>query len=199
MTTAGHDPGTPASQWHQPRQVCLGESMPQVQSTAWVPLPPTEAFAVSQTTGALRLQWDPFIRAQHLIDADRPAVGVRTWTRARLGPSMISEYRSYRPPTSVGMTMVRGPWFFEAFGGGWRFNGETRDSVPGTRARWKYTFTVRPRWLARVGEPIGLWLLGREIDARIRAFARACADARIVAAACDGDAGSSSAGVEEDR
>lgn len=31
--------------------------MPQVQATAWVPLVPEEAFAVSQTTGELRLSW----------------------------------------------------------------------------------------------------------------------------------------------
>ena len=92
--------------------------MPQVRADAWVPVPPATAFAVSQTTGELRLRWDPFIRHQHLIGADRPGKGVRTLTRARVGPTMVSEYVSYRPPTSVGMTMVKGPWFFDSFGGG---------------------------------------------------------------------------------
>ncbi len=81
-------------------------------------MPPDLAFAVSQTTGELRLRWDPFIRHQHLIEASAPAKGVRTMTRARVGPTMISEYVSYRPPTSVGMTMVKEPWFFASFGGG---------------------------------------------------------------------------------
>ena len=74
--------------------------------------------------------------------------------------------------------MVEGPWFFDSFGGGWRF-------VPdgdGTRATWKYTYAVRPSWLRLLGEPIGQWLLGREIRARIEAFARACADPEILAA-----------------
>ena len=44
--------------------------MPQVTAQAWVGVPPATAFAVSQTTGELRLRWDPFIRHQHLIDAD---------------------------------------------------------------------------------------------------------------------------------
>ena len=95
---------------------------------------------------------------------------------------MISEYRSYRPPTSVGMTMVRGPWFFARFGGGWRFTPEERDGREGCLASWKYTFTTRPPLLQPVADRIGVWLLGREIRARIAAFARACADPDILAA-----------------
>jgi hypothetical protein len=155
--------------------------MPQVTSETWVPVTPETAFAVSQTTGETRLLWDPFIRHQHLIDAQRPAKGVRTLTRARIGPRMVSQYVSYRPPTSVGMTMVSGPWFFGSFGGGWRFAPETRNGVDGTRAVWKYTYTVRPTWLRFVAEPIGQKLLGREIAARIQAFARACEDPRVLA------------------
>ena len=155
--------------------------MPQVVAQAWVPLAPARAFALSQTTGELRLRWDPFIRSQRLLDAERPGVGVRTLTHARVGPRMVSRYVSYRPPTSVGMTMERGPWFFASFGGGWRFTDEERDGVDGTRAVWKYTYAVRPRWLRPVAEPIGQWLLGREIRARLAAFARACADPTVLA------------------
>ena len=55
---------------------------------------------MSQTTGELRLSWDLFIRAQHSMDdATTAGKGVRTLTRARLGPTMISRYVSYRPPT----------------------------------------------------------------------------------------------------
>ena len=154
--------------------------MPQVTSDTWVPVPPETAFAVSQTTGEVRLRWDPFIRHQHLVDAERPAKGVRTVTRARVGPRMVSEYVSYRPPTSVGMTMVSGPWFFGSFGGGWRFVPETRDGVDGTRAVWKYTYSIRPGWLRFAAEPVGQWLLGREIRARIAAYARACEDPAVL-------------------
>ena len=163
--------------------------MPQVKADAWVPVPPTTAFAVSQTTGELRLRWDPFIRHQHLIGAERPAKGVRTLTKARVGPTMVSEYVSYRPPTSVGMTMVKGPWFFDSFGGGWRFVPEERDGVDGTLAVWKYTYAVKPARLRVVAEPIGQWLLGREIRARIAAFARACQDPEVVSAALEDRAG----------
>ncbi|UAL30030.1 SRPBCC family protein [Nocardioides rotundus] len=156
--------------------------MPQVTAQAWVPVPPETAFAVSQTTGELRLRWDPFIRSQRLLDADRPGKGVRTLTHARVGPRMVSRYTSYRPPTSVGMTMERGPWFFETFGGGWRFTPEESGGVAGTRAVWKYTYAIRPSLLARPGALVGQWLLGREIRARIAAFARACEDPEILAA-----------------
>ena len=118
--------------------------MPQVMAEAWVPLPPGTAFAVSQTTGEVRLRWDPFIRRQHLLGADRPAAGVRTFTRARVGPAMVSRYVSYRPPTSVGMTMEKGPWFFATFGGGWRFTW--KGPAPGFHV-------VYARWEAAGGEP----------------------------------------------
>lgn len=154
--------------------------MPQVTAQTHVPIPPDLAYAVSQTHGDVRKRWDPFIRQQYFLDgATEPAVGVRTFTRARVGPTMISEYASWRPPTSVGMTMRSGPWFFERFGGGWRFTADG----DGTLAVWKYTYDVRPAWLAPVAHPIGQWLLGREITARINAFARACEDPVVLAAA----------------
>ncbi len=154
--------------------------MPQVVARAWVAVPPDVAFAVSQTTGAVRLSWDPFIRSQHLLGgAERPGRGVETFTRARLGLSMVSRYVSYAPPTSVGMTMERGPWFFARFGGGWRFEPADRDGVAGTAATWKYTYAIRPALLRPVAEPVGQWLLGREIRARIEAFRRACTDPEV--------------------
>jgi Polyketide cyclase / dehydrase and lipid transport len=171
--------------------------MPQVTAQTWVPLSPERAFAVSQTTGDVRLRWDPFIRSQRFADgATAPAKGVRTLTHARVGPRMVSEYVSYRPPTSVGMTMVKGPWFFETFGGGWRFVPEDG----GTRAVWKYTYAVRPRWLRFVAEPAGQWLLGREIHRRIEAFARGCQDPVVLAAADEAlRAGGQSGGHEGGR
>lgn len=157
--------------------------MPQIRACRTVEAPARVAFAVSQTTGPARARWDPFIRSQSLMDgAERPAKGVRTLTRHRLGWRMVSEYVSYRPPRSVGMTMREGPWFFRVFGGGWRF---VEDTPERTRAVWKYTFSCRPRWLRPIAEPIGTWLLRRDIERRIEAFARACADPVVLAAAAE--------------
>lgn len=156
--------------------------MPQVVARVVVPVDPETAFAVSQTTGEVRLRWDPFIRRQHFLDgATAPAKGVRTRTWSRVGPRMDSQYVSYRPPTSVGMTMVDGPWFFDSFGGGWRFTA----AEGGTEATWKYTFSTRPRWLRPLADRLGTWLLQREIEARINAFAKACADPVVLAAVAD--------------
>ncbi len=154
--------------------------MPVVEASVWVPVPPDEAFAVSQTTGAVRRRWDVFIREQHFLDgATAAGKGVRTFTRHRLGFSMVSRYVSYAPPTNVGTTMERGPWFFAKLGGGWRFTPEG----DGTRAVWKYNFSCRPAWLAPIAERIGSAVLGREIRARIAGFARGCADPQVRAQA----------------
>lgn len=151
--------------------------MPQVRAERFIRLDPETVFAFSQTTGAFRLKWDPFISAQGFLDgAGGAGKGVRTRTRSRLGLVMVSEYVSYAPPRSVGMTMVSGPWFFENFGGGWRFTADD----DGTRAVWKYSFSCRPAALRPLMERIGGWLLGREIERRIEAFARACEDEALV-------------------
>ena len=155
--------------------------MPLVESHVTVPLPVETAFAVSQTTGDVRLRWDPFIRRQHFLDgATSPAKGVRTLTVHRLGFRMVSEYVSYTPPTNVGMKMVRGTWFFERLGGGWRFAPADGDPTS-TLATWRYNFTCKPRWLAPLAERIGAIVLQRDIDRRIAGFARGCADPVVVA------------------
>ncbi len=153
--------------------------MPRVEVSVVVPVPPDVAFRVSQTQGEVRYRWDPFVRSQQLLDgAERPAKGVRTLTRSRHGLRMVSEYVSYRPPSQVGMKMVEGPWFFETFGGGWTFH----DDPGGTKAVWRYTFSVRPRWLAPIGDRIGSRLLQRDIERRIDGFANGCADPEVLAA-----------------
>lgn len=162
--------------------------MPRVSSTVVVPLEPARAFALSQTYGELRYRWDPFVREQRLLDgATAAAKGVRTWTRSRHRLTMVSEYVTFRPPGHVGMKMVEGPWFFTSFSGGWNFRAIPPDDGDGgsgarTEATWRYNFTIRPRWLAPVADPVGVWLLGRDIRRRLDAFAAACADPEIVAA-----------------
>ncbi|HLR99069.1 SRPBCC family protein [Mycolicibacillus parakoreensis] len=155
--------------------------MPTVQSSVRVAVDPATAFAVSQTTGEIRLRWDPFIAKQRFLDgATAPAKGVRTFTRHWSGLTMISEYVSFNPPTNVGIKIIKGPWFFATFGSGWRFNPADDGA---TVATWRYNFTCRPAWLAPLAERLGRWWLGRDIDKRIAGFARGCADPTVVAAA----------------
>lgn len=156
--------------------------MPVVGAEVVVPIDPATAFAVSQTTGAVRRRWDPFISEQRFLDgANAPAKDVRTFTRQRLGLSMVSRYVSYAPPTNVGMVMETGPWFFAKLGGGWRFT--PAPDGRGTLAVWKYNFSCRPAWLAPLAEWIGMRVLGYEIRRRIAGFARGCSDPAVLAAA----------------
>lgn len=158
--------------------------VPVVESTVTVPVEPAVAFAVSQTTGAARLRWDPFISRQHFLDgAELPAKGVRTFTRHRSGMTMVSEYVSYAPPSNVGMRMVTGPWFFATLAGGWRFNRAADGDTVATVASWKYSFRCRPAWLAPLAERVGTWVLQRDLDRRIAGFARGCTDPQVLAAA----------------
>ncbi|MCS3441816.1 SRPBCC family protein [Microbacterium phyllosphaerae] len=151
--------------------------MPVVSAEAVVPVDPATAFAVSQTTGAVRRRWDPFISEQHFLDgAEVAAKDVRTFTRQRFGFSMVSRYVSYAPPRNVGMVMETGPWFFTKLGGGWRFT-----EVPdGTLAVWKYNFSCRPTWIAPIAEWIGVRVLGFEIRRRLAGFVRGCSDRQVL-------------------
>lgn len=156
--------------------------MPVVEAVTTVPVPPDLAFAVSQTTAPVRYRWDPFVRRQHFVGgAARPGKGVRTYTRSRHGLTMVSEYVSFAPPTNVGMKMVRGPWFFEMFAGGWRF--APADTPGHTVATWRYSFRCRPGFLRPVLDRVGVWLLGRDIRRRIAGYAAGCADPVVLAAA----------------
>lgn len=153
--------------------------MPVVSAEVIVPVSPEIAFAVSQTTGAIRRRWDVFIAQQQFLDgADAAGTGVRTYTKQRFGFAMVSRYVSYSPPSTVGMVMEAGPWFFEKMGGGWRF----APVDGGTRAVWKYNFSCRPTWLAPVAERVGRRVLQREIRRRIDGFARGCSDPEVLAA-----------------
>ena len=152
--------------------------MPRVESTVIVPVPPEIAFAVSQTQGEVRYRWDTFVRHQELLDgATEPAKGVQTLTRSRHFLKMVSEYTSIRPPNQVGMRLVKGPWFFATFGAGWSFS----EAPGGAKAVWRYTFSVRPKWLAPVGNRIGLIILQRDINRRLAGFAKGCEDLVVLA------------------
>lgn len=162
--------------------LCQTARVPTVQAEVIVPVRAAVAFAVSQTHGEIRYRWDPFVREQHfLAGATEPGKGVQTFTRQRFGLKMVSEYVSFAPPTNVGMKMVEGPWFFDLFGGGWRFAPAEDDTH--TRVTWRYNFRCRPPFLRPIAHPIGRWLLGREIRRRIKGYAAGCEDEVVLAEA----------------
>ena len=113
-----------------------------MEATVDVPVEPTPAFAVSQTTRATPYRWDPLVREQHLLDGrTRPGRGVRRATRSRHGPARVSEYVSSVPPSHVGVRMVRGPWSSSVVASSRR---STALPGGGTRAVWRHVLRCRP-------------------------------------------------------
>ncbi len=160
--------------------------MPRIESSVVVPVSIDVAFAVSQTQGEIRYRWDPFVARQRLLHgATQAAKGVQTETVSKHRLKMVSEYTSFRPPSQVGMKMVSGPPFFSSFGGGWSFRqAESHtDQNPATESTWRYTFTVKPPILGKIADPIGIKLLGLDIEKRIAGYAKGCVDPVVVAEA----------------
>jgi ribosome-associated toxin RatA of RatAB toxin-antitoxin module len=154
--------------------------MPIVEHTTEVAGAAEDVFDLSQSY-SLRLEWDPFVRAQRFLgDATRADKGVRTETFSRHRLRMVTEYLTFRRPTLVGMKMIEGPPIFRTFSGSWRFEALGPDR---TAVAFRYNFSCRPRLLAPVMERIGRWYLGRDIERRLTAFEAACDEGSLLALA----------------
>lgn len=154
--------------------------MPIVEHTAEVAGAIEDVFDLSQSY-TLRLDWDPFVRGQRLLDgATRADKGVRTETESRHRLTMLTEYLTFRRPTLVGMKMLDGPRMFRTFSGSWRFEALGPDR---TAVAFRYNFTCRPKVLAPLMERVGTWYLGRDIQRRLAAFKTACDEGTLLDAA----------------
>lgn len=152
--------------------------MPRIESSVEIAVPAEDAFALSMSQREVRYEWDPFVREQRLLNgATVPARGVRSLTKSRHYLSMVSEYTGFNPPTQVGMKVVEGPPFFATFGGGWSFKPIDQNSCVAT---WRYTFSIKPTWLAPIGDRVGTWLLGKDIEKRLQHFAKGCVKPELV-------------------
>jgi hypothetical protein len=129
----------------------------------------------------LRLDWDPFVRAQRpLGDATLAGKGVRTETISRHHLRMVTEYLTFRPPTLVGMKMLEGPRMFRTFSGSWHFNAQPESVV---EVVFRYNFVCRPSWMQWLAHRVGCWYLGRDIENRVAAFCTAVEDPEMIARA----------------
>jgi ribosome-associated toxin RatA of RatAB toxin-antitoxin module len=144
--------------------------MTVVEHSAMVDVGIDDAFDLSQSYG-LRLEWDPFVSSQRLLDGAVVAEkGVRTLTLQRLGLRMISEYLTFRRPESVAMKMIEGPRIFRLFSGAWQFKTVEPSK---TQVIFKYHFMCRPAFLSWIVHPFVYWVLDREIRRRLLAFKKA--------------------------
>jgi len=122
--------------------------MPIIEGSISIAAPAAGLFALSQDY-ALRRAWDPFVRDMRFVGgATQAGQGARVWVLAWTGLTMEVEFTSFRPPTSVAMRMVRGPWVFRQFAGTWLFRPQANART--TEVTFRYFFTAQGRWLARL-------------------------------------------------
>ena len=138
--------------------------MPIIESTIRVKASAEDLFALSQDYG-LRTAWDPFTKEMRFLNgATEAKAGAQVWVRAWNGLTMTVEYTSVKPPRSVAMKMIRGPFLFEKFAGTWLYeenvNGETD-------VTFRYSHQTRGRWLRWLLQPMVSWLLKRDVNARL--------------------------------
>jgi ribosome-associated toxin RatA of RatAB toxin-antitoxin module len=144
--------------------------MPIVEATIEVDAPDDVVFDMAQDY-RLRLTWDPFLRALRFEDgASAPAVGVRTWVRAKNGFAMTVEYLTVDRPRRVAVRMVSRSALFERFAGTWLFEQRT----PGrTHVVFRYGFETRWRVLRPLLDRAIVWRFSRDLRDRLSALKRA--------------------------
>lgn len=140
-----------------------------VENSVAVDAPVADLFSLSQDE-SLRKRWDPFVRGMRLVGgASKGTRGARVWVRAWTGMTMEVVFTSFRPPRSVAMKMVRGPWLFRSFAGTWLFH-----ALPGGRTRitFRYRFVVGGGLLSPLVDRLVAWIFRRDVRARLRGLKR---------------------------
>ena len=147
--------------------------MPIVEATIEVDAPDAVVFDMAQDY-RLRLTWDPFLRALRFEDgAGAPAVGVRTWVRAKNGIAMTVEYLTVDRPRRVAVRMVSRSALFERFAGTWLFEQRTPAR---THVVFRYGFETRWRVLRPLLARAIVWRFSRDLRDRLSALKRAVED-----------------------
>jgi ribosome-associated toxin RatA of RatAB toxin-antitoxin module len=135
-----------------------------VEGSILIDASPDALFALSQDYN-LRREWDPFVRDMRFLGRNTEAgLGVEVWVRAWTGLTMTVRFTSFRPPVSVAMKMVRGPWFFRRFAGTWLFKVAAAGR---TDVTFRYCLETRWPWL-KIFHPIIAWIFRRDVRGRLR-------------------------------
>lgn len=118
-----------------------------------------------------RLDWDPFLREARLLgDATVAAKGVSSLCVARRGAggmAMETVYVTFSRPRVAAVRMTKGPFFLRTFAASIRQEPIDPRQV---RVTYRYRFTVRPRCLAHLLEPVIGWVFRRETLRRLTAL-----------------------------
>ena len=114
-----------------------------------------------------RAKWDTFTKESFLMNAKVAGIGETARCIDGMGFSMDIVYVSYQPNEVAAVKMVKGPYIFDKFAGGWQFK---EVSAGLTRVRFSYNITARPRWLSWLLTPILCFQFKRVTDKRIVAL-----------------------------
>lgn len=127
-----------------------------------------------------RLDWDPFLREARLLNgaqvADR-GISSRCIARWAVGGlAMDTVYVTFTRPRVAAVNMTSGPFFLQSFAASIR-----QDCIAdgATRVTYRYSFEVRPPWLALLIEPIVKRVLHHETCRRMAALKRFLETTRI--------------------
>ncbi len=117
----------------------------------------------------LRAKWDPLTTEAFLVNATVAAQGELVRCTASNGLSMDTVYVAYKPNEVAAVKLVKGPYLFDKFAGGWQF----KELSPGkTRVRFSYNVSTKPRWLSWLLTPVVGFQFKRETKKRISALTK---------------------------
>ena len=144
--------------------------MPTVETSIDIAAPAAVVFDVAQDY-ALRLTWDPFLRALRGKDgAGAPGVGGRVWVRAKNGLAMTVQYVTIDRPRRVAVKMTSRSKLFERFAGAWSFEP---GAAGGTHVVFRYGFETRWRLLRPLLDRVIVGRFTRDLRERLAALKRA--------------------------
>lgn len=118
-----------------------------------------------------RLEWDTLLRRAYTVDDAEPARDVVAVCTAKWwlgGYSFRTRYVSFDRPRVAAIKLESCPPFFASWAASIR---HVAVSPERSSATYTMTFTVKPRWLAPVLEPVARAMFRRETQRRLRALA----------------------------
>ena len=149
--------------------------MPTVETSIEIAAPDAVVFDVAQDY-ALRLTWDPFLRALRGEGGTGAAtVGGRVWVRAKNGIAMTVEYVTIDRPRRVAVKMTSRSKLFERFAGAWLFESLAAGR---TRVVFRYGFETRWRVLRPLLDRVIARRFTRDLRDRMAALKRAAENHR---------------------
>lgn len=116
---------------------------------------------------SLRAKWDPLTNEAFLVNSSIPAQGELVRCTAKNGLKMDTVYVSFKPNEVAAVKLVKGPYIFDKFAGGWTFKEIDKDK---TLVKLKYNISTKPRCLSWRLTPIIVSQFKRETRKRIVAL-----------------------------